>query len=407
MFDITSSKLLILGIVALLVIGPKDFPALLRTIGKYIGIIKRHAAEFRAQFDEAMRETELDQLKKDVEKIGRETEASLRGRRADRWRRSSPRRARASTPAIDDRRTQAAADPRRAATPTACTGRRRPAEPSPPERRRRQRRGRERRPRRSAPRADAPSRAGRPRRAELRLTRCRTTVPSPQPEGQDEIDASKAPLIEHLIELRQRLIYALLGIGVGFVVCFAFATHIYNMLVWPYQVARGERAEDRDDLHRPARVLLHQAEAGPVRRRVPGVSDHRHQIYKFVAPGLYKNERQAFRPYLLCDASLLFIAGALVVYFVVMPLAMKFFLSMEQTGGQVEIHLQAQGQRISVADHDADPGLRHHVPAARGADACWPAPASSARSSCAIFAAMPSSPSPASPPCSRRPIRSA
>ena len=78
MFDITSSKLLILGIVALLVIGPKDLPALLRTIGKYMGIIKRHAADFRAQFDEAMRESEIDQLKKDVEKLGTETEATMR-----------------------------------------------------------------------------------------------------------------------------------------------------------------------------------------------------------------------------------------------------------------------------------------------------------------------------------------
>ena len=78
MFDITSSKLLILGIVALLVIGPKDLPALLRTIGKYMGIIKRHAADFRAQFDEAMRESELEQLKKDVEKMGTEAEATMR-----------------------------------------------------------------------------------------------------------------------------------------------------------------------------------------------------------------------------------------------------------------------------------------------------------------------------------------
>ena len=78
MFDITSSKLLILGIVALLVIGPKDLPALLRTIGKYMGIIKRHAADFRAQFDEAMRESELEQLKKEVEKVGNETEATIR-----------------------------------------------------------------------------------------------------------------------------------------------------------------------------------------------------------------------------------------------------------------------------------------------------------------------------------------
>ncbi len=77
MFDITSSKLLLLGIVALLVIGPKDFPALLRTIGKYVGVIRGHAKEFRQQFDDAMRESELADLKKDVENIARETEASL------------------------------------------------------------------------------------------------------------------------------------------------------------------------------------------------------------------------------------------------------------------------------------------------------------------------------------------
>lgn len=77
MFDITSSKLLLLGIVALLVIGPKDFPALLRTIGKYVGIIRGHAKEFRLQFDEAMRESELTELKKDVEKIAQETESSF------------------------------------------------------------------------------------------------------------------------------------------------------------------------------------------------------------------------------------------------------------------------------------------------------------------------------------------
>lgn len=78
MFDITSSKLLLLGIVALIVIGPKDLPVLLRTIGKYVGIIKRQAAEFRAQFDEAVRESELAELKKDVETMGKEAEASMR-----------------------------------------------------------------------------------------------------------------------------------------------------------------------------------------------------------------------------------------------------------------------------------------------------------------------------------------
>src|ERR1700730_4994180 len=78
MFDVTSSKLLILGVVALLVIGPKDLPALSRTLGGYMGIIKRQAAEFRAQFDEAMRESELEQLKKEVETVGSTAEAHMR-----------------------------------------------------------------------------------------------------------------------------------------------------------------------------------------------------------------------------------------------------------------------------------------------------------------------------------------
>ncbi len=65
------------------------------------------------------------------------------------------------------------------------------------------------------------------------------------------------------------------------------------------------------------------------------------QIYKFVAPGLYKNERKAFMPYLVATP-VLFALGALVVYFLVMPMAMRFFLSMQQTGGPVEIHLQAR-----------------------------------------------------------------
>lgn len=77
MFDLTSGKLLLLGIVALIVLGPKDFPILLRTIGKYMGIIKRQADEFRAQFDEAMRESELDQIKKDVEGLGQDLNQSL------------------------------------------------------------------------------------------------------------------------------------------------------------------------------------------------------------------------------------------------------------------------------------------------------------------------------------------
>jgi sec-independent protein translocase protein TatC len=163
----------------------------------------------------------------------------------------------------------------------------------------------------------------------------------PQRDGHDDIEASKAPLIEHLVELRTRLIHALIGVGIGFVICFYFATQIYNLLVWPYQVARGEGQKIEMIYTAPHEFFftkLKLALFGAVFLAFPIIA---YQVYKFVAPGLYKNEKEAFRPYLLWTF-LLFILGALVVYFIVMPLAMMFFLSMEQTGGQVEIHLQAK-----------------------------------------------------------------
>jgi sec-independent protein translocase protein TatC len=160
-------------------------------------------------------------------------------------------------------------------------------------------------------------------------------------EGYDEIEASKAPLIDHLIELRQRLIYALIGVAIAFVFCFIFAKQIYNVLVWPYQWAKGGDAKIEMIYTAPHEFFFTQLKValfGAICLAFPIIAN---QIYKFVAPGLYKNEREAFFPYLIATP-ILFLLGACVVYFIVMPLAMKFFLSMEQTGGQVEIHLQAK-----------------------------------------------------------------
>lgn len=165
--------------------------------------------------------------------------------------------------------------------------------------------------------------------------------PEPRREGQENIDASKAPLIEHLVELRQRLIWSLLSIAVAFVVCFIFAKHIYNVLVWPYQWAKGGGGPIEMIYTAPHEYFFTQMKLalfGAVCISFPIMAN---QLYKFVAPGLYKNERQAFVPYLVATP-VLFALGGLVVYFIVMPLAMKFFLSMEQTGGPVEIHLQAK-----------------------------------------------------------------
>lgn len=79
MFDLGWSKVIILAVVAIIVVGPKELPALLRAVGQFIAQLRRHAAEFRTQFDEAMKSTELDQIRKDVEAIKTDATASLRG----------------------------------------------------------------------------------------------------------------------------------------------------------------------------------------------------------------------------------------------------------------------------------------------------------------------------------------
>ena len=158
----------------------------------------------------------------------------------------------------------------------------------------------------------------------------------------DEIEATKAPLIEHLVELRRRLIWALFAIFVAFLVCFYFAKPIYNLLLWPYRVAAGEDAPIELIYTAPQEFFFTQVKLalfGAIFIAFPVIAS---QIYMFVAPGLYRSERKAFLPFLVATP-ILFLIGAAVVYFVAMPLAMTFFLSMQQTGDtQVQIHLTAR-----------------------------------------------------------------
>ena len=158
----------------------------------------------------------------------------------------------------------------------------------------------------------------------------------------DDIDASKAPLIEHLIELRQRLMWAILAITVGFVLCFTFAKDIYNFLLVPYQWAVGEDVPIGMIYTAPQEFFFTQLKValfGAIFLTFPIIAA---QLYMFIAPGLYRNERHAFLPFLIATPVLFVIGGALV-YFVVMPLAMQFFLSMQQTGETgVSIQLTAK-----------------------------------------------------------------
>jgi len=158
----------------------------------------------------------------------------------------------------------------------------------------------------------------------------------------DDIESTKAPLIEHLIELRRRLIWTLLAVFVAFLVCFWFAKPIYNVLVWPYQLAAGVDTPIEMIYTAPQEFFFTQVKLalfGAIFLAFPVIAS---QIYMFVAPGLYRQERQAFLPFLMATP-ILFLLGAALVYFVAMPLAMKFFLSMQQTGDStVQIHLTAK-----------------------------------------------------------------
>ena len=148
----------------------------------------------------------------------------------------------------------------------------------------------------------------------------------------DDIEASKAPLMEHLIELRSRLMRAIVAIFIAFLVCFYFASDIFNLLIIPYERAAGPLREVKLIYTAPQEYFFTQMKLalfGALFLAFPVIAN---QIYKFVAPGLYRNERHAFLPFLIATP-ILFGIGAMLVYFGVMPLAMKFFLSMEQHGG--------------------------------------------------------------------------
>jgi sec-independent protein translocase protein TatC len=147
----------------------------------------------------------------------------------------------------------------------------------------------------------------------------------------EDIEATKAPLMDHLIELRSRLIKALAAFAVMFVCCFFFAKQIYNFLVWPFVLVAGP--ENSKFIYTALLeyfiTQLKLAMFGAAFLSFPVVAT---QIYMFVAPGLYRNERQAFLPYLIATP-VFFALGASVVYFVVMPMLVRFSLGMQQSPG--------------------------------------------------------------------------
>lgn len=166
------------------------------------------------------------------------------------------------------------------------------------------------------------------------------TLSAKSPSEDDEIESTKAPLIEHLIELRSRLIKALIAFIVMFFISFAFAKEIYNILVWPYIFAAGEGADVVLIYTAPLEYLFTQIKIAAFGASFLSFPIVAIQIYKFVAPGLYRNERRAFLPYLFATP-FFFVLGALVVYFIAMPIVMRFSIGQQQVAeaGQAAIQL--------------------------------------------------------------------
>ncbi|HXN44122.1 MAG TPA: twin-arginine translocase subunit TatC [Xanthobacteraceae bacterium] len=166
---------------------------------------------------------------------------------------------------------------------------------------------------------------------------------------QDDIEATKAPLMEHLVELRSRLIKALIAFVITFALCFVFARHIYNILVWPFVWVAGPEHSKfiYTALLEYFVTQIKLAMFGAAFLAFPVIAT---QLYMFVAPGLYRHERQAFLPYLVATP-VFFVLGALVVYFLVFPTLVRFSLGMQQLAGpgQAEIELLPKvGEYLSL-----------------------------------------------------------
>ncbi|MEO8881841.1 MAG: twin-arginine translocase subunit TatC [Devosia sp.] len=157
---------------------------------------------------------------------------------------------------------------------------------------------------------------------------------TPQLEGppaeDDELKAGEMPLLDHLIELRQRLIYSLVTVGVLCIIGFIFAKQLFDFLLGPYKAAVPNLADVHLIYTAPQEFFFTQLSVAlfaAIFFAFPMIAT---QIYMFVAPGLYKRERKAFLPYLIATP-FFFVLGAALVYYIVVPMALRFFLGMQET----------------------------------------------------------------------------
>lgn len=167
-------------------------------------------------------------------------------------------------------------------------------------------------------------------------------LPSTQVTAPDDPDNHTMPLLDHLMELRKRLLYSVIALFIAFFGGMAVATYIYDFLMQPYADAMHEHGGTQ------RMIYTHLAEGFVVQLQVAFFTAifvtfpiFANQMWAFVAPGLYKHEKKAILPFLVASP-ILFVMGASLVYFFIMPLAWKFLLGFQTTGAQTALPIQLE-----------------------------------------------------------------
>jgi sec-independent protein translocase protein TatC len=172
-----------------------------------------------------------------------------------------------------------------------------------------------------------------------------------KPTDDDEaaIDATKAPLMDHLIELRRRLIWSILAFAVCFVICFFFAKPIYGFLTAPLAKALAGQPNHHMIATALTETFFVYAKVGAFGGVCLAFSIIAAQLWLFVAPGLYKHERNAFLPF-LAATPFMFILGAAFVYYIMLPNAIRFFVSFDTQGGGGTLGIELQAKVSEYLD---------------------------------------------------------
>lgn len=170
----------------------------------------------------------------------------------------------------------------------------------------------------------------------------------------DEIEDSSAPLIEHLAELRTRLIRAVLAFLGGFVISFIFGSQILDFLLLPIERAMRDLGNANPVMQytAPQEYFFTLVKVAMVSGLVISFPLIAHQLWRFVAPGLYKSEKQAFLPFLIASPAL-FLAGAALAHFIVTPLAMTFFLGFADTSSLISAFVGTAAEKAVNIDPNA------------------------------------------------------